>query len=82
MFERKASRQKHLANAAEDEHHPPPWTPLPGSATANGIRRALMKEPGPVSSLVYCAILLNALVLCLHRADASNGARRALSGVS
>ena len=65
----------------EEEQPPPPWTPFPANTTLNRLRKAVVAELGPFSIFVYVVIFLNAVVLCLDSATASEQRQRVLSGV-
>lgn len=76
-----AVRRGHIIQLPEDEVRPPPWTPFQHYGLGNNLRAAVTDELAPFSILVYCVILMNALVLCLHHAHASDETEHALSAV-
>lgn len=47
----------------------------------NRLRKAITLELGPFAIVVYVAIFLNALVLCLDHAESSAQTERVLAGV-
>lgn len=78
-----AVRRGEIREEPEEEEGPlPPWTPFPANVTLNRLRKAVVAELGPFSISVYVVIFLNAVVLCLDSATASERRKRVLSGVS
>lgn len=65
----------------EEEPRLPPGTPFPDSSLANRLRKSIQLELGPLSILVYTVTFINALVLCLNRADAEESTTVVLSQV-
>lgn len=65
----------------EEEAPLPRWTPFPANSTMNRLRKAILLELGLFSIVVYVIIFLNAMVLCLDSADASDRRERVLSYV-
>eukprot|EP00903_Cladosiphon_okamuranus_P008160 g7859.t1 len=74
-----AVRRGEIREEPEEEEPLPPWTPFPANATLNRLRKAVVAELGPFSIFVYVVIFLNALVLCLDSATASERTERVLS---
>ena len=75
-------RRGEVREDPEDEPPPPRWTPFPGSPILNRLRKAVLLELGPFSVAIYTIIFLNAFVLCLDHAGASENTEEALAGVS
>ncbi|CAM9483745.1 unnamed protein product, partial [Ectocarpus fasciculatus] len=79
-IERLAAVQRGEVREKPEEEAPlPRWTPFPANSTMNRLRKAILLELGLFSIVVYVIIFLNAMVLCLDSADASDRRERVLS---
>lgn len=82
-FQRLAAvRRGDIREEPEEEPPSPRWTPFPDSPLLIRLRKAVLLELGPFSLTVYSLIFLNAFVLSLDHAGASESKEEALTGVS
>ncbi|CAB1107987.1 unnamed protein product [Ectocarpus sp. CCAP 1310/34] len=81
-IERLAAVQRGEVREKPEEEAPlPRWTPFPANSTMNRLRKAILLDLGLFSIIVYVVIFLNAMVLCLDSAHASDRRERVLSYV-
>ncbi|CAM9843940.1 unnamed protein product [Ectocarpus sp. 6 AP-2014] len=79
-IERLAAVQRGEVREKPEEEAPlPRWTPFPANSTMNRLRKAILLDLGIFSIIVYIVIFLNAMVLCLDSAHASDRRERVLS---